>query len=236
MNSRQRVLDAVDHKKTDRAPMNYLAHEGVSQNLIDRLGLTDHEELLQYLQVDMRRVGTYGSVSLPPEGPDQDGYYTNMWGVRYRDPSEGPVRQIPPFDDDTTLEQIHEHNWPDPDSLDLSWVKPECEKHFGKYAIYGSPWGPFFHEAWWIVGQENFYVWMYTKPDHIRACIDHIVDFEIQATGKFIEACDGMLDFTYFGNDFGSQRGSLMSPALFSEFIRPSVKRYYDLSHDYGIK
>ena len=235
MNSRQRVLDAVDHKSTDRVPMNFLAHEGVSQALIDRLGLADHEELLQFFGIDMRRVGTYGSVSLPVEGPDAEGFYRNMWGVRYKDPEGGPVRQIPPFDDDTTLDEIHAHDWPDPAKLDLSWVKPECEKHFEKYAVYGSPWGPFFHEAWWLMGQENFYVWMYTKPDHLRACIDHIVDFEMVSTTRFIEAAGGMLDFTYFGNDFGSQRGSLMSPELFDTFIRPSVKRYYDLSHGHGL-
>ena len=215
--------------------MNYLAHESVSQALIKRLGLVDHEELLQFLDIDMRRVGSYGSAGQPAQGPDADGYYRDMWGVKYRDRAEGPVRHIPPFDENTTLDQIIGHDWPDAAKLDLSWIKPECEKYHEKYSLYGSPWGPFFHQAWWIMGQENFYVWMYTRPEHIKACIDHIVDYGIEATRRFIEAADGMLDFTYFGNDFGSQRGSLMSPELFNEFIRPSVKRYYDISHEYGL-
>ena len=39
MTSRERVLAAVEHGKTDRAPADYQAHKEVTDKLIERLGL-----------------------------------------------------------------------------------------------------------------------------------------------------------------------------------------------------
>ncbi len=41
---------------------------------------------------------------------------------------------------------------------------------------------------------------------------------------------------TYFGNDFGTQRGLVISPAMWKEFMRKPLKRFYDVSHEYGCK
>lgn len=79
-------------------------------------------------------------------------------------------------------------------------------------------------------------MWMHTKPEVIRAIIDHVVDYEIAATRRFFEAADGLLDIAYFGNDFGTQRGMFISPRMWNEFIRQPLKRYFDASHDYGCK
>ena len=75
---------------------------------------------------------------------------------------------------------------------------------------------------------------MYTKPDVVQAIIQHMVDYEIEATRRFFEATDGLLDIAYFGNDFGTQRGCFISPELWHEFIRKPLKRYFDLAHDFG--
>ena len=231
MTGRERVLAAVDHKKTDRVPINYLAHEEVTNNLVSRLGLKDHEELLEYLGVDMRRIGSYGVGLQAGPGLDGEGYYVDMWGVRRKDSGV-----IYPFDDASTVDDVQSHPWPDPKDADFSWVKAVCEKYHGKYALFGSPWGPFYHEIGWTIGQENFFVWMATKPEVVQAILDKIVSYEIQATRLFLDAADGMVDFTYFGNDFGTQRGLFISPSMFGEFIRPHLKRYYDVSKEYGCR
>lgn len=77
-------------------------------------------------------------------------------------------------------------------------------------------------------------MWMHTKPEVIRAIIDHVVDYEVEATRRFLQATDGLLDIAYFGNDFGTQRGMFISPRMWNDFIRQPLKRYFDVSHDYG--
>jgi uroporphyrinogen decarboxylase len=234
VNSRERVLLAIQHKKTDRAPADYEAHQEVTDALIARLGVADREELLQALHVDMRRI--WFDYYQPETGPDADGYMRTMWGVRYRDvnPGDGQPNWISPFDEDTTVEDVHAHPWPDPAALDYTTIRPQCERYYGTYATYGAPWSPFFHEVGWLIGQERFYVWMGTKPEVTEAIIQHVVDYEVEVTRRFLEAAGGMLDITYFGNDFGTQRGLFIGPRMWQRFMRPYLKRFFDVSHAYG--
>ncbi len=161
-----------------------------------------------------------------------------MWGVRrplVRTEPDDPV-VVYPFNEDTTLDDVYNHPWPDPNSLDYSQVKSACERYNGEYALVGSPWSPFFHEVGWTIGQENYFIWMHTKPEVVKAITNHIVDYEIEATRQFLEAADGMIDIMYFGNDYGSQRALVISPAMWNEFLRQPQKRYFDISHDFGCK
>jgi len=161
-----------------------------------------------------------------------------MWGARHRknNTGDGLPNHILPFNEDTTLDEVHAHTWPDAGNLDCSSVQERCRKHHGEYATYGAPWSPFFHEVGWLIGQEEFMVWMHTKPEVIRAIIDHVVGYEVAATRRFLQAAGGILDIAYFGNDFGTQRGLLISPKMWHDFIRKPLKRYFDASHDHGCK
>ena len=81
MTSRERVLETIGHRKTDRIPADYGAHQSVSDALIGKLGLADYEELMRCLEVDMRYIGA--QYYQPETGPDSEGYLTNMWGLRH---------------------------------------------------------------------------------------------------------------------------------------------------------
>jgi uroporphyrinogen decarboxylase len=234
MTCRERVIETINHRKTDRVPSDYGAHAAVSDALIQKLGLSSHEELLQSLEIDMRRISApYG---LPTVGPDDDGYSTTMWGLRYQGESATFKAEsvIYPFTEDSTIDDVRAHDWPDPTKLDFSHVKAECEQYKGEYALYGAPWSPFFHEIGWLVGQTNFYMWMTSRPDLVDAIIGHIVDFEIEATRMFLDAAEGSIDITYFGNDFGTQRGLFVGPDMWERFLRAPLKRYFDISKEYG--
>jgi uroporphyrinogen decarboxylase len=236
MTSRERVLQAIAHRPTDRTPTNYGAIQTVTDALVKKLGVADAEELLKALHVDMRRIGfNYVQADI---GPDSDGYLRTMWGTRRREKETGdglPI-YISPFTEETTVDDVHAHHWPKPELLDYSTVHSQCKKHYGRYATFGAPWSPFFHEVGWLIGQESFFVWMVTKPDVVHAIIQHVVDYEVEATRRFLESAGGMLDITYFGNDFGTQRGLFISPQMWQEFIRRPLKRYFEVSHDFGCK
>ncbi|MFA6110156.1 MAG: uroporphyrinogen decarboxylase family protein [Candidatus Latescibacterota bacterium] len=236
MRPRERVLEAIAHRRTDRTPANYSAHQEVTEALVARLGLADCEELLRVLGVDLRRIRfNYGQ---PDTEPDADGYTRTMWGARRSqgDPGDGRPSYIAPFGEDTTVDQVHAHPWPEPDRLDYGSVRAQCLAHHEEYATFGAPWSPFFHEVGWLIGQENFLVWMHTKPDVVHAIIDHVVDYEVEVTRRFLEAADGMLDIAYFGNDFGTQRGLFLSPQMWHEFFRQPLRRFFDVSHDHGCR
>jgi uroporphyrinogen decarboxylase len=68
----------------------------------------------------------------------------------------------------------------------------------------------------------------------VDAITDCIVSYEIEATRRFLEECDGRLDIAFFGNDYGTQRGLVISPAMWDRFLRRPQKRFFDVSHDFG--
>ena len=236
MMPRERVLQAIDRQPTDRAPADYSANQSVTEALIAKLGVADVEELYQALGVDMRRVGI--NYRQPDSEPDADGYIRTMWGERRRpEPrDDGLPDWVSPFTEDTTVDDVHGHDWPDAAALDYSHVRADCERHRGNYATYGGPWSPFFHEVGWMIGQERFYIWMSTKPEVTAAIVSHVVDYEIEVARRFLEAADGLLDITYFGNDLGTQRGLFIGPAMFERFLRPQLQRYFAISHDFGCR
>jgi len=239
MTQRERVLAAIAHQKTDRAPANYGAHKEVTDKLIERLGVKDREELLRAFGVEMRRIGfSYGQ---PDSAPDERGIIRNMWGLKYYPQDlpasvHRPTDTGSPFDEQTTVDEIYRHPWPSADALDYSTVKPQIESYDNSVALFGGPWCPFFHEVGWLIGEEQFYIWMLTKPAEADAIIDCIVTYEIEAAKRFFKECAGRLDIYYIGNDFGSQRGLTISPEMWRRFIRKPLKRYFDLAHDFGCK
>jgi len=236
MNPRERVLRAIRHQPTDRMPADFQAHAEVAERLREHLSLPDHESLLQCLDIDMRRVSQ--SYYFPNGEPDDGGYVRNMWGLRTHPdkPADDPTKVLYPFNEDSTVAEVYSHQWPRADDLDYSTVREQCARWGGEFATYGSPWCPFFHEVGWLVGQENYYVWMHTRPDLVTAITECIVDFEIAVTERFFAACDGLLDIAFFGNDFGTQRGLFVSPDCFGRLLREPLKRFYDLAHRYGCK
>jgi len=201
-----------------------------------RLGISGREELLQFFGIDFRRI--FMDYGLPDTGPDEEGYMRNMWGLRWNpSKSDGePAKVIRPFNEATTVDDVYAHEWPSPDALNYSGVRTQCEKYHGNYVTYGAPWSPFFHEVAWLIGQETFFIWMHTKPEVVAAIIDCYVSFEVEVTQRFLDACGGELEIAYFGNDFGTQRGLFISLAHWHRFMRQPLKRFYDISHDYGCK
>lgn len=64
--------------------------------------------------VDMRAV--WFDYSQPDTGGN-DGYCRTMWGGR-RQSKDAPV--LSPFTEDSTVDHVHAHAWPNPDQLDYS--------------------------------------------------------------------------------------------------------------------
>jgi uroporphyrinogen decarboxylase len=62
------------------------------------------------------------------------------------------------------------------------------------------------------------------------------VDYYFEVSRRIFEASGGAIDIFFVGNDFGSQRGPLLSPAQFERFILPHLARLINLGHNYGLK
>jgi len=79
---RERVLIALSHQETDRVPVDFMATAETWARLKSRLGMTENEEVLRHLGIDLRhpRQPYVG----PPLRQHADGSWTDAWGVRRR--------------------------------------------------------------------------------------------------------------------------------------------------------
>lgn len=66
--------------------------------------------------------------------------------------------------------------------------------------------------------------------------LDKVNDFAIAYLHKCMEKCTGLIDGVYCGDDFGTQRGLLISPEMWRQYIKPRYKNLIEVVHNYGLK
>jgi uroporphyrinogen decarboxylase len=79
-----------------------------------------------------------------------------------------------------------------------------------------------FERAWTLAGMENVLMAMVAEKDFANTLLDRIVDFDVAVIEN---ACAYDIDIFRFGDDWGQQRGLLMGPDLWREFIRPRFEK-----------
>jgi uroporphyrinogen decarboxylase len=99
--------------------------------------------------------------------------------------------------------------------------------------LYGSPLG-FFGILRFLIGEENLYYWYFDKPDLIKRILDHLCGMWL----AIAEELTAMIDFDYgrFYEDMAYKSGSLISPAMFRNFMTPYYRRLIDFAKSKGVE
>ncbi len=88
-----------------------------------------------------------------------------------------------------------------------------------------------FERAWTLRGMEPLMMDFIENPDFAHQLLGAIADFQIAQIRK---ALTYDIDAVYFGDDWGSQRGLIMGPDLWREFIRPELARMFRVVKEAG--
>ncbi|MFQ6130489.1 MAG: uroporphyrinogen decarboxylase family protein [Armatimonadota bacterium] len=227
MTSKERVLEAFEHREPDRVPLWYGASEGLTARLVERCGVADEEALMQRLLIDFRRVRE--RYVGPPLGN------CNMWGVErggsyYGQPLSHPLAGV------ETVEQVEAYEgWPSADWFDFRGLREQCEA-WRDYAIIGGPWVVVFTDATELVGMAEFFAKMHSHPEVMQAVVGKVSDFYYELATRFFEQVGDLLDIFFFGDDFGSQEALLISPEHWRRYCRPQIGRFVALGRQAGLK
>lgn len=228
MTSKERVLSVFDRKPTDRVPMWCGASPEFLAKLRTHLGVAEYESVYLRLHDDFRRVHSRYC------GPMERTGNNTIFGIEHQGIGYGQAHTHPLAD--ATLADVAAYAWPEPDWFDVSHIRADALAHGGQFAIMGGEWCPFFHDAIDLLGMENLMMLFYDDPELVDAVLTHIVDFYAEVSRRVFEAAGDALDIFFIGNDFGSQHGPLLSPALFERFFVPHLARLADLGHSYGLR
>jgi len=249
MTHRERVLAALDHRETDRTPIDFggtytttiyyaayerlkafldLEHETVILSKIRRLAIPD-ESVLERFDVDTRflGLGTY-------EGNQReldDDTYLDEWGTTWRKAEDGHYLYVdgPFFDvkkpDPNALDA---YQWPDPDNpgyvRGLKERAAALRRGSDRAIILNLPIGVI-HQGQFLRGFADWLKDLYKNRDFVTHLMDLTADTWIRLAENALDAAGDNVDIVFFGDDLSSQAAPLFSPEMYRELIKPRHRR-----------
>ena len=88
-----------------------------------------------------------------------------------------------------------------------------------------------FSRLWYLRGFENLMIDFGTSDPRLQKLVDIIVDYRLSEVQRYL-AMD--VDQMNFGDDFGTQRESFISPLAFHQWITPALKHLFEPCREQG--
>ena len=232
MTSRERILAAINHKPTDRVPLDYWGVPEITEKLMKHFGVKDSIRFAQALDIDlimhpstpMIKSGRNGEWDIEMKKiplPDGSGFY------------DEPVAH--PIADFETIDEIEAgYEWPTTDMFDYSGIREQCEKiREAGYATMGGYISLTFAYTM-IRGIEQMFADFAGDPELAEYILFKINEFVSEHTKKVLEAGGGLIDISQVADDFGCQAGLLMSPAMIDKYLGGYYDRNVAMIKEYG--
>jgi uroporphyrinogen decarboxylase len=141
------------------------------------------------------------------------------------------------FEDYDDPADVARFPWPDPrEHIDADACRRVVDEQPEDAAVLGLLWAAHFQDACAAFGMETALVTMIENPGMFDAVIGRILEFYLEAGEIFYRNTEGRLDAVLIGNDFGSQTGLMLSPALIREHVFDGTRRLIEQAHSYGVK
>lgn len=200
--------------------------------LFAHVGHNDKDRLLDSLGVDVRHL----EVPAPPEREVASGLFQNFWGERYvyNATPWGPMREDAKgaLNGAESLAELEAFPWPTPDCLDRSQLKAQCVRCGQHALLYG--FADIWQRAALVRGWEDMFLDMALRPECAHFLSRTFTDFYLEDYRRAAEITGGRIDLYLVISDLGTQRGPLISAAMFREFIAPYLKEMTDCIHGLG--
>jgi len=234
MNSKQRVLCAFHHEKSDRVPMNYLANPAINKSLASVLRVPDNcASVADALGCDIHEVTPrYTGPNL--FAPIANRSVDPLWGIvtRWVENESGGYWDYCDFPlADADNETIEGWPVPNPDDFDYDAVARECRQFRHKAVCFGNPGlGDIMNTTGMLRGMENIYVDLLVETEAVLAYIDRRLASQLGVMERVLRHCGDEIDFIWTGEDLGTQQGPLISLDLFRNQLRPRHQQIVDMA------
>lgn len=230
---RERVFCALDHRESDRTPLDFWAEKEVWERLLRDLALPNKRALLQRFQVDLRWMDHR---YIGPDFSDPQGRYEeNMWGERFCAVGDNPrVACGGSLDRAQTFVEIEANHWPSNDWVRHDHLREQTLRDRDFAILYG--YADIWQRAAMVRGLDVMFIDMMERPEWAHYMTGKLTDFYREDWTRAMEASDGRIDLFFLISDLGTQRGPMMSLNLFRTFVKPRIQEMADLAHSWGKK
>lgn len=236
MNSRERVLAAINRQPVDRIPTDLWSTPETWQKLLNQFGTGAN--VMAELHIDgMNSVRPGYDGPAIPTAPK--GEYFDFWGMRTMlMPHQGGVYPeviYNPLAKAETIDDLDAYPWPQADWFDYSHMREQALEARKKRIVSSGVAMPFYYHNH-LRGLEQSLIDPLLNPELTHEIVSRITEFHYQQHRRIFEACDGLIDISNVTDDLGCQTGPLISPETYQEFYAHHHKRLIDLCHEFGIK
>lgn len=229
-------------------PIDFWSTAGFDAKLHANLGLT-RQQWLDANDVDLRYIA--GPSYAGPElrelkgGLEQDVFGVGRRKVVISTPGgQETYKELAysPLAEAATVEQIEKYDhWPSPDWFDYSGIKAQCQaiRKAGRVVVFvGDRLNRLaqLKPAMYLRGVEQIFMDLAINPEIAKAIFARIRRFYLAYAERIFSAANGKIDIVLTGDDFGSQNGPLLSPAMWTDFLAEGFAGYIDLAHSFGLK
>lgn len=253
MTSRERVQLILEHKKPDRVAVDIgSTAAGLTNPTMKKVkeyfGITSedivfrpdesaayyNDDVLEALGSDFRHV-----FLMPPEGGDwkfnENGVMVNEWGIEKTMKTGLAQFSSNPLADAESIEELEKYPWPDPYAPGRNrGIKERIEYLYYEtdYALAArSPSHGIFELAWELRGMENLLCDMMIDKEFANYLFDKTLEIQMGLYDVLLEDAGKYVQIVETADDYGTQRGPMMSPELFDEMILPRRKKLNEWIH-----
>ncbi len=254
MNSRERVLKALEHEEPDRIPLdlgscfvtgiakdaylNLLSHLGKDAGEVEFYDVVQQlvvveEDVLRRFDVDVRGLIPNVVRKDPPiEESDNSRSFTDEWGVTWQMPEGALYFDLvnSPFSGDITEEDIDSFPWPDPADPRLFDGLAEKAREFyddGYAIILESICAGIFEMSCRARGTQYFLMDLALNPELACKLMDKFVDIKLRFYEAASERLGQYIQFIREGDDVAGQDSLIISADMYRRFLKPRHEKLF---------
>jgi len=258
MNSRERLLTAIDHREPDRVPfdlgstqvtgIHVLAYQGLREHIglppaepricdaIQQLVLPD-QDLVERFDVDVRGLFPLNSHNWRIVNADVgDAWeYTDEWGITHRRPKPDglyySIVRSPLEGAALTLDDVRSYGWPNTgDPRRIAGLQEQAMEYRaqGKAVMIKGVLAGILEMAQRVRGAEDFLADMAANEVLACAILDKMLELKLTFWEMALPRLAGVIDVVSEADDYGTQTSQLISPRMFRNLLKPRLKILFD--------
>jgi uroporphyrinogen decarboxylase len=258
VNSRERLLTALNHHEPDRVPFDLGSvqvtgiHVVAYRSLRAALGLppgqtalcdaiqqlaAPDDDVLRRLGVDMRGLFPLNSHNWQVREEEAGEYwlYHDEWGITHRRPRPDglyySILQEPLNRPGLSSDDITHHAWPD---MGGPWRIAGLREQAARWRTEGyavvlkDPFAGIFEMAQRIVGMQELLIMMATDEALVGVLFDKLLELKLTFWEMALPALGDLVDVVTYADDYGTQHSQLISSAMFRRQLKPRVKILFE--------
>lgn len=227
---RERLTAALRREKPDKTPKALNFTKSAYKIFVEKTGIENYRE---YFGIESREIMLNPTQKKADylryfKEPLPSGTWIDAeWGIGNVPGSQHHfTRYLHPLQDLKTIKELEEYPFPDfTEKYRYEGISEKVKQmqSAGLFAIGGVY--DVFEPAWYLRGMENLFEDFMANPDFANYLLDRITGMRCFMAEEFAKMG---VDMILLGDDVGTQRGMLMHPDMWREWLKPQLKKIID--------